>query len=108
MVVIPACVTPKLFKSSAHPVVTFLTMDAMLELLHDPLEHTPPSHLSAMPGIEIFDEPVTATLKNGPKFRHWASGATSTPCKVVLHVDDKVSRMLVTLVSLGPDHVPFT
>lgn len=90
-----------MFKSSAHPVVTFWTMDAMLELLHDPLAHTPLSHVLAMSGIEIFDEPVTAMLKNVPKFRHWASGATSTPCKVVLHVDDRVSRMLVTCISLG-------
>jgi hypothetical protein len=79
-------------------------MDAILELLHDPLAHRPLSHVLAMSGIEMFDELVTTTLKNVPKFRHWASGAISTPCNVVLHDDDKVLRMLVTPVNLGFDH----
>ena len=80
-------------------------MDAMLELLHDPLAHRPLSHVLAMSGIDIFDELVTTALKIVPKFKHWASGAISTPCKVVLHVDDKASRMLVTSVSSGYTYI---
>ena len=80
-------------------------MDAMLELLHDPLAHRPLSHVLATSGIDMFDELVTAALKNALKFKHWASGAISTPCKVVLHIDDKASRMLMTSVSLGSTYI---
>lgn len=94
----PAPVTPQLFRSSAHPPVTFCTTAVMEELEHDPMEHNPVNQVLAMSGMDFLD--ATRLETREPRSRHSAWGEVRIPCNDVLHDGVNESRILIISFSV--------